>query len=96
MRTAHARMSIDGICVQVRGNVVREFLLRETQFGGLRRKEKRISAFLAVRNAVALNKSGFAPLQILLGEDCRSHSLAELRWKGHWCSCTLFLLRRPF
>ena len=37
MRTAHARMSIDGICVQVRGN------------------------------AVAPNKSGFAPLQILLG-----------------------------
>ena len=25
MRTAHARMSIDGICVQVRGNVVRSF-----------------------------------------------------------------------
>ena len=94
MRTAHARMSIDGICVQVRGNV-REFLLRETQFGGLRRKEKRISAFRGCERRRAQQKSGFAPLQILLGEHCRSHSLAELRWKGHWCSCTV-LAQTPF
>ena len=48
MRTAHARMSIDGICVQVRGNVA--FL----HFAGAKRRR-------------AQQKSGFAPLQILLG-----------------------------
>ena len=74
-------MSIDGICVQVRGNVQLGFLLRETQFGGLRRKEKRISAFAGAKRRRAQQKSGFAPLKILLGEHCRSHSLAELRWK---------------
>ena len=52
--------------------------------------DERRSAFLHFAGAKRrrANKSGFAPLQILLGEHCRSHSLAELRWKGHWCSCT--------
>ena len=48
-------MSIDGICVQVRGNVQLGVSLAKTQFGGLRRKEKRI-CISRVRNAVAPNK----------------------------------------
>ena len=48
-------MSIDGICVQVRGNVQLGFLLRETQFG-LRRKEKRISAFRGAKRRRAQQK----------------------------------------
>ena len=41
--------------------------MRETQFGGLRRKEKRISAFRGCETPSRPTKSGFAPLQILLG-----------------------------
>ena len=41
--------------------------MRETQFGGLRRKEKRISAFRGCETPSRSTKSGFAPLQILLG-----------------------------
>ena len=59
-------MSIDGICAGS-WQCVRSFLLRETQFGGLRRKEKRISAFRGCETSSRSNKSGFAPLQILLG-----------------------------
>ena len=40
--------------------------MRETQFGGLRRKEKRISHFRGCETSRP-TKSGFAPLQILLG-----------------------------
>ena len=41
--------------------------MRETQFGGLRRKEKRISAFRGCETPSRPTKKGFAPLQILLG-----------------------------
>ena len=41
--------------------------MRETQFGGLRRKEKRISAFRGCETPSRSTKKGFAPLQILLG-----------------------------
>ena len=87
MRTAHARMSIDGICVQVRGNVQLGVSLARNSIWRTSTKGEAHFCISRVRNAVN-NKSGFAPLQILLGEHCRSHSLAELRWKGHWCSCT--------
>ena len=43
MRTAHARMSIDGICVQVRGNVVRSFSCEKLNLADF---DKRRSAFL--------------------------------------------------
>ena len=66
MRTAHARMSIDGICVQVRGNVVRVSLARNSIWRTSTKGEAHF-CISRVRNAVAPNKSGFAPLQILLG-----------------------------
>ena len=73
--------------------------MRETQFGGLRRKEKRISAFRGCETPSPTKKRLRAALNFVVGEHCRSHSLAELRWKGHWCSCTCFsrtlLLRHP-
>ena len=47
--------------------VVRSFSLRETQFGGLRRKEKAFLHFAGAKRRRAQQKSGFAPLQILLG-----------------------------
>ena len=43
MRTAHARMSIDGICVQVRGNVVRSFSCEKLNSADF---DERRSAFL--------------------------------------------------
>ena len=43
MRTAHARMSIDGICVQVRGNVVRSFSCEKLNLADF---DERRSAFL--------------------------------------------------
>ena len=63
--------------------------MRETQFGGLRRKEKRISAFRGCETPSRPTKKRLRAASNFVGEYCRSHSLAELRWKGHWCSCTV-------
>ena len=88
MRTAHALMSIDGICVQVRGNVQLGVSLARNSILDFDERRSAFLHFAGAKRRRAQQKSGFAPLQILLGEHCRSHSLAELRWKGHWCSCT--------
>ena len=74
-------MSIDGICVQVRGNVQLGVSLARNSIWQTSTKEKRISAFRGCETPSRPTKKAASPLQILLGEHCRSHSLAELRWK---------------
>ena len=60
-------MSIDGICVQVRGNVQLGVSLARNSIWRTSTKGEAHFCISRVRNAVAPNKSGFAPLQILLG-----------------------------
>ena len=55
--------------------------MRETQFVDFDERRSAFLHFAGAKRRRAQQKSGFAPLQILLGEHCRSHSLAELRWK---------------
>ena len=90
---SRSRMSIDGICVQVRGNVVRVSLARNSIWRTSTKGEAhfRISR---VRNAVALTKSGFAPLQILLGNIAAR--IRSLNFERSLVFLYLFLLRRPF
>ena len=70
--------------------VVRSFSCEKLNLADFDERRRGISAFRGCETLSRPTKKGFAPLQILLGEHCRSHSLAELRWKGHWCSCTCF------
>ena len=74
-------MSIDGICVQVRGNVQLGVSLARNSILDFDERRSAFLHFAGAKRRRAQQKSGFAPLQILLGEHCRSHSLAELRWK---------------
>ena len=67
MRTAHARMSIDGICVQVRGNVVRSFSCEKLNLADFDERRSAFLHFAGAKRRRAQQKSGFAPLQILLG-----------------------------
>ena len=60
-------MSIDGICVQVRGNVQLGVSLARNSIWQTSTKGEAHFCISRVRNAVAQQKSGFAPLQILLG-----------------------------
>ena len=56
MRTAHARMSIDGICVQVRGNVQLGVSLARNSIWRTSTKGEAHFCISRVRNAVAPNK----------------------------------------
>ena len=55
----------------------------------------RISAFRGCETPSRPTKKRLRAASNFVGEHCRSHSLAELRWKGHWCSCTCFCSDAP-
>ena len=87
-------MSIDGICVQVRGNVRLGFSCEKLNLADF---DERRSAFLHFAGAKRrrANKSGFAPLQILLGNIAAR--IRSLNFVGRsLVFLYLFLLRRPF
>ena len=85
---SRSRMSIDGICVQVRGNVVRSFSCEKLNLADFDERRSAFLHFAGAKRRRAQQKSGLRAASNFVGEHCRSHSLAELRWKGHWCSCT--------
>ena len=60
-------MSIDGICVQVRGNVVRSFSREKLNLADFDERRSAFLHFAGAKRRRAQQKSGFAPLQILLG-----------------------------
>ena len=61
-------MSIDGICVQVRGNVqLGVSLARNSIWRTSTKGEAHFCHFAGAKRRRAQQKSGFAPLQILLG-----------------------------
>ena len=60
-------MSIDGICVQVRGNVVRSFSCEKLNLADFDERRSAFLHFAGAKRRRAQQKSGFAPLQILLG-----------------------------
>ena len=89
MRTAHALACPLMGYVQVRGNVqLGVSLARNSICADFDEKEKRISAFRGCETPSRPTKKRLRAASNFVGEHCRSHSLAELRWKGHWCSCT--------
>ena len=65
---SRSRMSIDGICVQVRGNVVvRSFSCEKLNLADFDERRSAFLHFAGAKRRRAQQKSGFAPLQILLG-----------------------------
>ena len=90
MRTAHALACplMGYVCAGSWQCAVRSFSCEKLNLADFDERRSAFLHFAGAKRRRAQQKSGFAPLQILLGEHCRSHSLAELRWKGHWCSCT--------
>ena len=88
-------MSIDGICVQVRGNVVRSFSCEKLNLADFDERRSAFLHFAGAKRRRAQQKSGFAPLQILLGNiAARIRSLNFV--ERSLVFLYLFLLRRPF
>ena len=90
MRTAHALACplMGYVCAGSWQCAVRSFSCEKLNLAWTSTKEKRISAFRGCETPSRPTKKRLRAASNFVGEHCRSHSLAELRWKGHWCSCT--------
>ena len=88
-------MSIDGICVQVRGNVQLGVSLAKLNLADFDERRSAFLHFAGAKRRRAQQKSGFAPLQILLGNIAAR--IRSLNFVGRsLVFLYLFLLRRPF